>query len=238
MTPMMKHSLLFLYITLFGSSSLGQDFWTTNDSIPKKSITYVDSYIPQDCFDSTFYLEKLEEVSSQELYVLLNEDDYTDYSKEMIIEGVEYFNSMGGMKINQRSETFADKEHSTTFIPIYSSDIADPPRFMVKTKFNFEIHSNWRYNTSYYIFDNVSQTAYQEFYSLEMLADALERCEQYMSRGRHRDQADLDLFWQKKMDRHNRKSVPKVQREKGSGNFWWGVLIVANIALLIATFVS
>ncbi|MCJ8290720.1 MAG: hypothetical protein HRT58_13730 [Crocinitomicaceae bacterium] len=211
----MRSILALTILTMSTFALLGQDA----DSLPKETILYSESYMPSDCFDSTFYVEKLEEINAQELGEILNKKYQSKTLKRNnAIRGVEFFNTVSVHKINQSTERIISNEKNLTLIPIYKSDIVLSPQYTIRVEYDFEKYSKPDYNTSYSIFDNVNNRYYKSFSSLEMMIVAMNAGKIYMKNGSRRNQEDLDTYLEKKVSSMEKMALRKKYRGTGGGS--------------------
>lgn len=227
---------LILAITILTMStfvSLAQ----TTDSIAKKPVTKSNSYVPIYCFDSTFHVEKLEEVNAQELGVILTEYSMASFVKNDFIEGVEFFNDYSILKINQKTDRIISNNESLHLIPIYKSDIVTQPKYTIRVEYDFEDYSDQ--NVNYSIFDNHTNCSYKSFSSLEMLLESINLSKRYLQANSKRDQADLDRRLERgvnEMEHRASRITSRRNRNLNIASALGGVLATALVFWYLTTY--
>lgn len=219
----MKHSISLFILSLIASFSMAQE----TDSIVEGSISR--SFMPDNCFDSTFHIEKLEEITYHQIASKLAKEDMAP-KKDRIIENAEFFNLVMVKERNQYFEQACADENKLNISTIYKGDYDKLPKYSIVSKYELNSTKRGLYDVLYAIYDNETDTRYAYFSSLDVLFAAIKQGRTYMSRSASRDQEDLDAYLDKRVPYLERKDGS----QGGSGKFWWGLLIVGNIALLVA----
>lgn len=197
----MKCSLALLILTIFAFGSYAQE----NDWFDDSTVTYSESYMPDDFYDSTFFIEKLEELPYH-AYLAIVAKESTKTKKDRALEGIEYYNKLAVLKLNQQFEAICANEKKLKVSTVYKSDLEEMPRYTIVSNYDFGFYALRYDNARHAIFDNVTNVCYKSFSSIETLLTATKAAEKYMIQHASRDQSDLDAFMDKKVKRLNRKA--------------------------------
>lgn len=227
--------------TLFTAFGQSKSAYSISESIPTSSR----SCFPIGCLENIFLIEKLEEINAQELGAILSELQY-DPGEEIrsflsdsvgslrradkIIMGADYYNNFSMIKINQSIETILSSQDDITLIPIYTSDIVEPPRYIIRSKFNFEKAADPDYCMSYYIFDNVENRSYKSFHSLDRLLKSIKLSRTYIGFSQSRTQEDLDEYLKNKIKQEEKKALWK--KNRGTGGVGILALMLGGLAAI------
>lgn len=226
----MKSLFLTIICILFTQFVVGQ----SEDSVSIKKARFVTSFIPIECLDSAFFIEKHDEMTSYDIATIIGGLEYHYEStvkrvKNSIIEGSELFNTYLRHKLNRNVEEQAAKNYNLNLIPIYNSDLLGTEHYAIRAKFNYEDFDEPWQTVEYYIYDKVNKTSYKSVGSLEEMLKMLSSAKEFMRNGANRKQEDLDLFCEKK----NKKNNAKPNRGTGnSGPIIMGIIVVLTCVTL------
>ena len=207
-------------------------FTQETDSLVGPRISSI--YIPINCLDSAFYIEKLEEVSYHEVAVIIGEQKFKS-EKKIAADVIEYHNSVAVVKYNQSFEKIAANETKINISTFYKGDHEKLPKYSVVSKYNYTPYRIGHDDIMYAIYDNEKKVRYAYFNSLEVLFAAIRASKTYMHESSSRDQDDLDAYLEKKVSRLERKARP---RDSGAGTFWLIFAGVLSAVVLVANLVT